>query len=119
CAFVPPLWLRAAGCGHPASARGWGIVTSVDGPSPSRIRATTRFGSVLVRSTGDPRRRNILGVARHRTLVLLLSAVTAAALLAMVALALRQPNLDLVQVGSAVFLSIPARAVRLVVGLLR
>jgi signal transduction histidine kinase len=45
--------------------------------------------------------------------------VTAAALLAMIALAVRQPNLDLVQVGLAVVLSIPAAAVGFVVGLRR
>jgi signal transduction histidine kinase len=51
--------------------------------------------------------------------VLLLSAATVAALLAMTALALGQPNPDLVQVGSTVLLTVPALAVGLVVGLRR
>src|SRR3954470_17593289 len=83
---------------------GWHIAVA----DPSNHPAS---GSVLARSTGSARRRNMSDVARPRTFVLLLSAMTAAALLAMIALAMRQPNLDLVQVGSTVLLSIPALAV--------
>jgi signal transduction histidine kinase len=58
-------------------------------------------------------------VVRPRTFALLLTAVTVAALLGAVAMAVRWPDIDLVQVGSTVLLVLPSAVVGLVVGVRR
>jgi signal transduction histidine kinase len=58
-------------------------------------------------------------VVRPRSFALLLTAVTVAALLGTVALAVRWPDIDLVQVVSTVVLTLPSAVVGLVVGLRR
>lgn len=58
-------------------------------------------------------------MARPRTSALLITAVTAAALLGAAALAVRWPDVDEVQVGSTALLTLPSAVVGLIIGLRR